>query len=123
RAPGAQPRGRLAPRRVPLHGGGDGPPDPPQARGGDRSRRHRRRDPRPYSRQGGIMIGFVARRLGQGVVTILILTVIVFAMSRLTGDPLNLLLPIDATLEEREFMERRLGLDRPIVEQFFNYLF
>lgn len=69
------------------------------------------------------MIGFVARRLGQGLITVLILTVIVFAMSRLTGDPLNLLLPIDATLEEREFMERRLGLDRPIVEQFFNYLF
>jgi len=69
------------------------------------------------------VIGFVARRLGQGVITILILTVIVFAMSRLTGDPLNLLLPIDATQEQREFMERQLGLDRPIVEQFFNYLF
>jgi peptide/nickel transport system permease protein len=68
------------------------------------------------------MLLFILRRLGQGLITILILTVIVFGMSRLTGDPLNLLLPVDATQEQRDFLAKQLGLDRPLYEQFLVYL-
>lgn len=68
------------------------------------------------------MTRFILRRAWQGILTLLILAVIVFIMSRSTGDPLNLMLPVDAPAEQRELMERRLGLDRPLPEQFVAYM-
>jgi ABC-type dipeptide/oligopeptide/nickel transport system permease component len=65
---------------------------------------------------------YIARRVGQGLITILFLSVIVFLMSRVSGDPLNLMLPIDAPPEMRERMEQRLGLDQPLPVQFGRYL-
>ena len=64
------------------------------------------------------MTQFIVRRAWQGILTLLILAMVVFVMSRSTGDPLNLMLPVDASIEQRELMERRLGLDRSLPEQF-----
>jgi len=39
-----------------------------------------------------------------------------------TGNPADLMVPEDATEEERQFIERNLGLDRPLIEQYLIFL-
>jgi ABC-type dipeptide/oligopeptide/nickel transport system permease component len=65
---------------------------------------------------------FIARRVGQGALTIAILTALVFLLSRVTGDPLNTLVPLDATPAQRDNIARQLGLDKPLYEQFVVYV-
>jgi peptide/nickel transport system permease protein len=65
---------------------------------------------------------FIARRIGQGALTIAILAVLVFVLSRVTGDPLNTLVPIEASPAQRANIARQLGLDKPLYEQFFTYI-
>jgi peptide/nickel transport system permease protein len=50
-------------------------------------------------------------------------TVIAFALTRLApGDPAELMLPSDATQEQVQVMRVRMGLDRPLVQQYFMYI-
>ncbi|NQW00805.1 MAG: ABC transporter permease [Rhodospirillales bacterium] len=50
------------------------------------------------------------------------LLVLVFFLARLTGDPGNLYLPIDATLEARQEFTEKHGLNDPIYVQFGRYV-
>lgn len=68
------------------------------------------------------MVGFIVRRCGQAAVTLLILSVVAFAMGRATGDPRDLLLPPAATEEDYELLGRELGLDEPLLVQYGVYL-
>lgn len=65
---------------------------------------------------------FVVRRIAQGLVVVLGVTVIVFVVTRLVGDPVRLMLPLEATQADRAAFERRLGFDRPIPVQLVDYL-
>ena len=65
---------------------------------------------------------FVIRRLVQGLVVILLLTTVVFVVTRLIGDPVDVMLPLEATPELREEFRHALGLDRPILTQYVDYL-
>lgn len=47
---------------------------------------------------------------------------VVFFLVRLSGDPVSLYLPLDASEEQKEIMRASLGLDRPIVEQYWDFL-
>lgn len=69
------------------------------------------------------MIKFIIRRLFQGILTFLGVSILVFVLGRLTGDPLRLLLPETATTEMRENARIQLGLDRPIPIQYGDFLF
>src|ERR1700675_4785007 len=60
---------------------------------------------------------FIARRVVQSVVVLFVLALVVFALARVTGNPADLLLPEDATRDDREHLLRALGLDRPTHEQ------
>ncbi|WP_105435617.1 ABC transporter permease [Neorhizobium tomejilense] len=44
-----------------------------------------------------------------------------FFLVRLTGDPVNLYLPVDASEAARDAMRIRLGLDRSLLAQFFDW--
>ncbi len=68
------------------------------------------------------MLTFVARRLGQGLLTLLALMVIVFMLVRLTGSPVDLYLPLDASDEMRAALAERLGLNQPLWVQFADWL-
>jgi peptide/nickel transport system permease protein len=68
------------------------------------------------------MTRYVLIRLGQGIIALLIATMLVFWLARLTGDPLNLLLPDTATKEQRAQMAKHLGLDKPVPVQYFIFL-
>ena len=65
---------------------------------------------------------YIVRRLLQGIVLLFCVAIIVFALGRLTGNPTDLMLPEDATPEDRERLTRTLGLDRPYHEQLYRFL-
>jgi len=61
---------------------------------------------------------FIGRRLLQGIVLLCIVATIVFFLGRLTGNPVDLMLPEDATPEDRAALIRTLGLDGSLFDQF-----
>ena len=64
----------------------------------------------------------VAVRFWHGLIVIVGVTVAVFVVTRLISDPVNVMLPLEASAEERAAFAARLGLDRPIWAQFVDYL-
>jgi peptide/nickel transport system permease protein len=64
---------------------------------------------------------FIARRVAQGFVVVACVLALVFVTTRLVTDPAVLLLPPDASHEEREALSRQLGLDRPLPVQFVEF--
>ena len=65
---------------------------------------------------------YIAHRLLQGIVLLCLVGTIVFFLGRLTGNPVDLMLPEDATPEDRAAMIQRLGLDGPLYEQFLIFI-
>ncbi|EPX78745.1 ABC transporter permease [Salipiger mucosus] len=65
---------------------------------------------------------FLGKRAVASAVSLLGLVVLVFFLSRLTGDPTDLYLPVDASVESREQFRELHGLNDPLVMQFVNYL-
>jgi peptide/nickel transport system permease protein len=68
------------------------------------------------------MIRFVVVRLLQSLVTLAILSVVVFVLARTTGDPLQLILPMNASPEDYANAREYLGLDRSYVEQYLSFV-
>ena len=65
---------------------------------------------------------FIVIRIGQGFLALWIVTVIVFGIGRLTGDPATMVLGMDASKEDLVAFRERLGLDRPVVVQYGVYI-
>ena len=68
------------------------------------------------------MVGYVARRLLQSVGVLLGVSVIVFGLLHLTGDPTRLLLPLEAREEDVRQLRALLGLDDPLYVQYVRFL-
>lgn len=68
------------------------------------------------------MAVYVLRRLVQMIPVLIGITLIVFVLLRVSGDPVVLMLPEDAPREQIEALRRNLGLDRPIPEQYLLFL-
>lgn len=64
------------------------------------------------------MTKFIGRRLLQGVLTILLVSAIVFTFMDLAGDPAILLLPPEANAQDVNQLRHVLGLDRPIYARY-----
>ncbi len=64
------------------------------------------------------MTAFLARRLLQGAISILGASVIIFMISRLSGDPILMLLPNDATPAMIAAARQEFGLDLPLPVQY-----
>lgn len=65
---------------------------------------------------------YLLRRLLQGVAVLWLLTVIVFVISRLSGNPVDLLLPEGALPSQRTALIHQLGLDRSEPAQYWTFL-
>src|SRR5438105_11544295 len=65
---------------------------------------------------------FLAQRLLQGVVVLLGVSVVVFALTWLTGDPASVLLPLNTPPDQAQVFRHNLGLDQPIPLQYLNFL-
>ena len=61
---------------------------------------------------------YIVKRVGQGIVTMWLVTLGVFVLLRLIGDPLSFLLPPDATKEDRAHMIAAYGLNKPLWQQY-----
>lgn len=48
--------------------------------------------------------------------------ILVFFMVRLTGDPVSLIMPVDAPIDQREAFREAMGLDKPVWVQFTDYM-
>jgi len=68
------------------------------------------------------MIRFAGIRILQSLIALAILSVVVFALARATGDPLHMILPMNATAEDYANARAYLGLDRPYVEQYLSFV-
>ena len=65
---------------------------------------------------------FLLRRLIQSAVAILGTITLVFFIQRLAGDPTLLMLPEGATREDIETLRSQLGFDRPLANQYLDYV-
>jgi ABC-type dipeptide/oligopeptide/nickel transport system permease component len=65
---------------------------------------------------------YVLRRIFQSLLTLLVLSLLIFIVCRLTGDPVLLMLPDDASHEDVAQLRTALGLDRPLPVQYWLFL-
>ncbi|MBF0276910.1 MAG: ABC transporter permease [SAR324 cluster bacterium] len=68
------------------------------------------------------MTVFIVRRLMQSVLVVLVVSMILFAGIFAIGNPVDILLPPDATQEDREEAIQALGLDKPLLIQYGLFL-
>lgn len=68
------------------------------------------------------MITIVLRRLGSVLLVMLVVAALSFLIFNYLGDPVNNILGVNATLEERDELRRMLGLDQPTYVQFWHFL-
>lgn len=68
------------------------------------------------------MLGYLIKRLLQSIVVVLCVTFIVFVIMYQTGDPVELLLPPEATETQVEQLRHHLGLDQPFHVQYMTFL-
>ena len=65
---------------------------------------------------------FIIRRLFVSLVVLLVVSVIIFAMSRAAGDPRHIFLDDYATQEDWDHLTAGLGLDKPYYQQYLIFL-
>ena len=68
------------------------------------------------------MLAFIARRLIQALIVMVVVAFIAFLLFQYTGDPVNFMLGQDATPEQRALLRTQLGLDQPFYVQFWRFL-
>src|SRR5438128_8605098 len=65
---------------------------------------------------------FLVGRVLQTLVSMLVVISIVFFLTRLSGNPVHLLLDVNATERDQEILARHLGLDQPLAVQYGIYV-
>ncbi|MFB5675304.1 ABC transporter permease [Paenibacillus terreus] len=64
------------------------------------------------------MAKYIIRSLLQVVPVLFIITLVVFVLVHVTGDPVTMMLPDTATAEDRQVLKEALGLDQPLYVQY-----
>jgi len=65
---------------------------------------------------------YILKRLIQAAICLVGVSIIVFMLSRLSGDPLTLMMPPEATKADWALMRKTLGLDQPIHVQYWRFI-
>ena len=68
------------------------------------------------------MYRFLVRRFVSSIITLLVVTLLVFILSRVQGDPRAIMMADDTTQEEYDAWGVEFGLDKPLVVQYGVYL-
>jgi peptide/nickel transport system permease protein len=68
------------------------------------------------------MLGFIIQRFLQAIGVMAVMSLIVFCGVYAIGNPIDIVIPPEATQDLRDEVIRRLGLDRPLYEQYFIFL-
>jgi ABC-type dipeptide/oligopeptide/nickel transport system permease component len=64
------------------------------------------------------MHGYIIRRILYSIVSLILLSIMIFCMVRITGDPAVLMAEPGAKEEDLQAIRREFGLDKPIVVQY-----
>jgi peptide/nickel transport system permease protein len=65
---------------------------------------------------------YLIGRVFQTLLSMLVVVSIVFVLTRLSGNPIHLLLDVNATERDQEILTRHLGLDKPLPVQYAIYV-
>lgn len=68
------------------------------------------------------MTGYIFRRLLRGVLVLVLVSLVVFGMNVLAGDPIALLVPPETTREQLEHLRTLYGLNDPVPVRFVRFL-
>jgi peptide/nickel transport system permease protein len=68
------------------------------------------------------MHGYIIRRVLYSIVSLILLSIMIFCMVRITGDPAVLMAEPGAKEEDLQAIRREFGLDKPIVVQYFLFV-
>ena len=68
------------------------------------------------------MIAFILRRLVASIGVLIAVGLIAFAMFRYVGDPVNQMVGIETSVQERAQLRHQLGLDEPTLVQAVRFL-
>ncbi len=68
------------------------------------------------------MLAFVLRRAAQAVLVMVVVALIAFTLFRFVGDPVNQMVGIETSAQERELLRQQLGLNDPVVVQFVRFI-
>ncbi|MPZ43954.1 MAG: ABC transporter permease subunit [Betaproteobacteria bacterium] len=65
---------------------------------------------------------FIAVRFLQSLLALWVMSLIVFGLARMSGNPLDVMLPIEAMPEDYERLEKHWGLDKPVTTQYIIFI-
>ena len=65
---------------------------------------------------------FIVIRILHGLLAIFVISLIVFALSRVAGDPIAAILDVETGQEQIELLRKEWGLDKPLHVQYFTYM-
>lgn len=65
---------------------------------------------------------YILQRLAFTVLVVLGISILVFFITHVVGNPVDIMLPLTATDEQRELMTQQLGLDKPLLVQLGDFL-
>ena len=65
---------------------------------------------------------FIIGRVIQSIVSMFVVSIVVFALVRLSGDPIQIMMPAEASKADIELVRAHLGLDRPWTVQYWRFL-
>ncbi len=68
------------------------------------------------------MVSYIIRRCLYAIFVLFGVATIVFLLTRMTGDPVAIMLPPDATTQQVEAFRAALGLDKPLLTQYVIYM-
>lgn len=68
------------------------------------------------------MLSYSLRRAASALLTVLLMSLLIFVLVRMVGDPAYLLMPPEATDADRQLFREQLGLAQPIPVQYLHFL-
>lgn len=67
------------------------------------------------------MLAFIIRRAVQAVLVMMVVALIAFTLFRFVGDPVNQMVGIETSAQERAQLRQQLGLNDPVIVQFARF--
>ena len=65
---------------------------------------------------------YIAKRIFYGLISVWLLTIIIFLAIRITGDPARIMAEPGAGEEDLQLLRKKFGLDRPIHFQYYTFI-
>lgn len=68
------------------------------------------------------MLAFIIRRALQALLVMIVVALIAFTLFRFVGDPVNQMVGIETSAQERELLRQQLGLNDPVLVQLARFI-